>query len=185
MRGLWVKIWIEVAPISTPYSREGTNWPPPRTWAPTFITVKLVGFDGPTDRSPVTDTFTPASRALFEKKVLAHIASLDPDGSPNVSPVWVELDGEDIVINTALGRAKARNLANDSRVAVSLTDPDNPTDTISVRGTVVGFTTDGADAVIDRLSKKYTGIDPYPYRREGEVRVTVTIRPDRISRQLS
>lgn len=132
----------------------------------------------------MAETFTPASRALFEKRVLAHIASLDPDGSPNVSPVWVELDGEDIVINTALGRAKARNLANDSRVAVSLTDPDNPTDTISVRGTVVGFTTDGADEVIDRLSKKYTGIEPYPYRREGEVRVTVTIRPDRISRQL-
>ena len=133
----------------------------------------------------MAETFTPASRELFEKKVLAHVASLDPDGSPNVSPVWVELNGDDIIINTALGRAKARNLASDSRVAVSLTDPDRPSDTISVRGTVVGFTTDGADAVIDRLSKKYTGIEPYPYRREGEVRVTVTIRPDRISRQLS
>jgi PPOX class probable F420-dependent enzyme len=132
----------------------------------------------------VTDTFTPASRAVFEKKVLAHVASLDPDGAPNVSPVWVELDGDDIVINTALGRAKARNLANDSRVAVSLTDPDNPFATITVRGTVIVFTTDGADEVIDRLAKKYLDLDRYPGRREGEIRVTVKIRPDRISRQL-
>lgn len=129
------------------------------------------------------DTFTPASRAVFEKKVLAHVASLDPDGAPNVTPVWVELDGDDVVINTALGRAKARNLANDARVAISLTDPDDPQTTISIRGTVVVFTTDGADDVIDRLAKKYVGVDHYPYRQEGEVRVTVKIRPDRISRQ--
>jgi PPOX class probable F420-dependent enzyme len=131
----------------------------------------------------VTDTFTPTSRAIFEKNVLAHVASLDGDGAPNVSPVWVELDGDDIVINTALGRAKARNLANDSRVAISLTDPDDPSVTITVRGTVIVFTTDGADEVIDRFSKKYLNIDRYPNRREGEVRVTVKIRPDRISRQ--
>jgi PPOX class probable F420-dependent enzyme len=133
----------------------------------------------------VPDTFTPASRAVFAKPVLAHVASLDPDGSPNVSPVWVELDGDDIVINTALGRAKARNLASDARVAVSLTDPDDPLGNITVRGTVVTFTTDGADAVIDRLAKKYMGVDSYPFRREGEIRVTVKIHPDRISSQLA
>ena len=132
----------------------------------------------------VPDSFTPASRAVFDKKVLAHVASLDPDGSPNVSAVWVELDGDDIVINTALGRAKARNLANDARVAVSLTDPDDPYATITVRGTVVTFTTDGADEVIDRLAKKYLDADSYPFRQEGEVRVTVKIHPARISRQL-
>jgi PPOX class probable F420-dependent enzyme len=131
----------------------------------------------------VTDTFSPASRAIFEKQVLAHVASLDADGAPNVSPVWVMLDGDDIVINTALGRAKARNLASDSRVAVSLTDPDDPRVSITVRGTVETFTTDGADDVIDALAKKYTGLDSYPYRSKGEVRVTVKIRPDRISRQ--
>jgi PPOX class probable F420-dependent enzyme len=131
----------------------------------------------------VTDTFTSASRDIFAKNVLAHVASLDADGAPNVTPVWVELDGEDIVINTALGRAKARNLAADARVAVSLTDPDNPYVCIAIRGTVVGFTTQGADEVIDRLAKKYTGADTYQMRREGEVRVTVNIRPDRISMQ--
>lgn len=131
----------------------------------------------------MSDTFTPSARALFAKKTLAHVASLEPDGSPNVTPVWVELDGDDIIINTALGRAKARNLASDARVAVSLTDPDNPYDLIAVRGTVVGFTTEGADEVIDRLANKYLGLDSYPYRREGEIRVTVRIRPDRISSQ--
>ncbi len=129
------------------------------------------------------DTFTPASRAIFEKKVLAHVASLDTDGAPNVSPVWVGLDGDDIVINTALGRAKARNLANDSRVAVSLTDPDDPEVSITVRGNVVAFTTDGADDVIDAFAKKYTGADHFEKNYPGEIRVTVKIRPERISRQ--
>ena len=131
----------------------------------------------------MTDTFTSTSRTIFAKKVFAHVASLGPDGEPNVTPVWVELDGEDIVINTALGRAKARNLATDARVAVSLTDPDNPYQAIAVRGSVVGFTTDGADEVIDRLAKKYLDVDAYPNRREGEVRVTVRIHPDHISQQ--
>jgi PPOX class probable F420-dependent enzyme len=131
----------------------------------------------------VPDTFTPASRALFEKKVFAHVASLDPDGSPNVTPVWVGLDGDDIVINTALGRAKARNLANDARVAVSLTDPDDPEVSITVRGNVVVFTTDGADDVIDAFAKKYTGAEHYEKSDPGEIRVTVKIRPERISRQ--
>jgi PPOX class probable F420-dependent enzyme len=131
----------------------------------------------------MTDTFTPGARAIFAKNVLAHVASLDADGGPNVTPVWVELDDEDIVINTALGRAKARNLAADARVAVSLTDPDDPYVCVAVRGTVVAFTTEGADDGIDRLAKKYMNVDTYPMRREGEIRVTVKIRPDRISIQ--
>jgi hypothetical protein len=66
---------------------------------------------------------------------------------------------------------------------VSLCDPDDPQSAIAVRGTVVGFTTDGADDVIDRLAKKYLGVDSYPYRREGQIRVNVRIRPDRIAMQ--
>jgi PPOX class probable F420-dependent enzyme len=115
--------------------------------------------------------------------VLAHVATLGPDGAPQVTPVWVMLDGEDIIINTALGRAKARNLASDARVAVSLTDPDNLYAAIVVRGSVTGFTTEGADEVIDQLAKKYLDVDSYPMRREGEIRVTVRIHPDRISQQ--
>ena len=133
----------------------------------------------------MTDTFTPAARAIFAKRVLAHVASLEADGSPNVTPVWVELDGDDIVINTALGRAKARNLASDARVAVSLTDPDDMSEVIAVRGTVTTFTTEGADEVIDRFAKKYLGVDSFEGRRVGEIRVTVKITPDRIARQPS
>jgi PPOX class probable F420-dependent enzyme len=131
----------------------------------------------------MAESFTPAAQALIAKRVLAHIASLDADGGPNVSPVWVELDGEDLVINTALGRAKARNLATDARVAVSIVDPEDDHSIITLRGSVIVFTTIGADEVIDRLAKKYLGVDAYPNRREGEVRVTVKIHPDRISRQ--
>ncbi len=131
----------------------------------------------------MSDTFTDGARALIAKQVLAHVASLDADGSPNVTPVWVELDGDDLIINTALGRAKARNLASDARVAVSIVDPEDNQCVVALRGSVVGFTTVGADDVIDRLARKYTGEDSYPFRREGEVRVTVTIRPDRISMQ--
>ncbi len=131
----------------------------------------------------MSDSFSAASRDIFAKNVLAHVATLGPDGAPQVTPVWVMLDGDDIIINTALGRAKARNLASDARVAVSLTDPDNGYVAIVVRGTVVGFTTEGADDVIDQLAKKYLDVDSYPMRREGEVRVTVRIRPDRISQQ--
>ena len=129
------------------------------------------------------DTVSPASRAIFEKKVLAHVATLGPDGAPQVTPVWVMLDGDDIIINTALGRAKARNLASDARVAVSLTDPDDIYTAIVVRGSVTGFTTEGGDEVIDQLAKKYLDVDSYPMRREGEIRVTVRIHPDRISQQ--
>jgi PPOX class probable F420-dependent enzyme len=131
----------------------------------------------------MSEVLSANARAIFAKKVLAHVASLGPDGAPHVTPVWVELDGEFVVINTALGRAKARNLASDPRVAVSLTDPDDPYIAIALRGTVDTFTTDGADAVIDRLAKKYLGVDSYPFRREGEVRVTVKIRIDRIAQQ--
>ncbi len=131
----------------------------------------------------MTETFTDAARAIFAKRALAHVASLEPDGSPNVTPVWVELDGDDVIINTALGRAKARNLASDPRVAVSIVDPDDPYVVVALRGTVVTFTPAGADEVIDRLAKKYRAVDAYPFRSEGEVRVTVRIRPDRISVQ--
>jgi PPOX class probable F420-dependent enzyme len=129
------------------------------------------------------DSFTPAARELIAKKVLAHVASLDADGGPNVSPVWIELDGDELVINTALGRAKARNFASDARVAVSMVDPDDEDSIITLRGSVVGFTTIGAEEDVDRLAKKYLGVDSYPNRRVGQVRVTVRIQPDRISRQ--
>ena len=128
-------------------------------------------------------TFSDSARAIFAKQVLLHVATLGTEGEPHVTPVWCELDGDDIVINTALGRKKARNLATDARVGFSLTDPDDPYVCIAGRGTVVTFTTEGADEVINALAKKYLGVDTYPYGHEGEVRVTVRIRPDHVSVQ--
>ncbi len=131
----------------------------------------------------MADTFSDTARGILAKRVIAHVATLGTDGSPHVTPVWVLLEGDEIVINTALGRAKARDLANDSRVAISMTDPDDDYSVIALRGTVSAFTTDGADEVIDRMAKKYMGLDTYPHRQEGEVRVTVRIRVERIVRQ--
>jgi PPOX class probable F420-dependent enzyme len=131
----------------------------------------------------MTDTFSDTSRQLFAKCVIAHIASLGPNGEPNVTPVWVELDGDDILFNTVLGRAKARNLAADPRVAVSLTDPDDPEISVAIRGMVVSITTPGADGHDDRLNEKYNGPHSVKVRPQGQVRVIVRIRPDHIATQ--
>lgn len=133
----------------------------------------------------MSDTLTSAARALFATRALANVATVDEDGAPYVTPVWVDLDGDEIIINTALGRVKARHLATDPRVAIAVTDLDDPSAVIALRGTVTGFTTEGADAVIDRLARKYLGVDRFEGGRDGEIRVTVRIRPDRISMQPS
>jgi len=131
----------------------------------------------------MTESFNASTRLLFSKKAYAHVACNGPDGFPHVTPVWVELDGDDVLFNTALGRTKARNLANDPRVAVSLTDPDDPEISVAFRGSVIGFTTEGADEHDDRLSRKYLGDDAVKIRPEGQIRVTVRIRPDHIATQ--
>ena len=131
----------------------------------------------------MADVLSEKARALISRPVLASLATLNPDGSPQITPLWVDLDGDDVVFNTAQGRKKARNLERDSRVAVTVIDPDDPYNVVAFQGTVSNVTTDGADAHIDALAKKYLGVDTYPMRREGEVRVRVTVRTDRIAMQ--
>ena len=131
----------------------------------------------------MADVLSEKARALISRPVLASLATLNPDGSPQITPLWVDLDGDDVVFNTAQGRKKARNLERDSRVAVTVIDPDDPYNVVAFQGTVSDVTTDGADAHIDALAKKYLGVDTYPMRREGEVRVRVTVRTDRIAMQ--
>lgn len=114
---------------------------------------------------------------LFQKKVFAQLATLMPDGSPQVSPVWVEYDGHHILINSAKGRVKDKNMRRDPRVGLDLVDPENPYRHLSVRGRVVDITEQGADAHIDKLAKKYLGQDKYPYRSSGEIRVIYKIEP--------
>jgi PPOX class probable F420-dependent enzyme len=115
---------------------------------------------------------------LFKKKALGHLATLMPDGSPQVTPVWIDFDGQHVLFNTAEKRQKDRNLQRDGRVAVSIVDPDNPFRYLEVRGKVVDRTLQGADAHIDALAKKYTGSDKYEFRQPGEVRVIFKILPE-------
>jgi PPOX class probable F420-dependent enzyme len=118
---------------------------------------------------------------LFQKKAFANLATLMPDGRPQVTPVWCDLDGSNIRINTAKGRVKDKNMRRNKNVALSIYDPDNPYRHLAVQGEVVEITEQGADAHIDALAKKYLGKDKYPFRQPGEVRVMYKIRPDRVS----
>jgi PPOX class probable F420-dependent enzyme len=127
------------------------------------------------------DTFSDKARQLVARPVLASLTTLNADGSPQITPLWVEMDGDDLLFNTAEGRIKARNLHRDPRVAVSVIDPDDPYNVVAVQGKVVDITTDGADAHIDSLAKKYLGVDTYPMRQEGEVRIKVRVHPERVA----
>jgi PPOX class probable F420-dependent enzyme len=118
---------------------------------------------------------------LFTKVAFANLATLMPDGSPQVTPVWVDYDGAYVHVNSAKGRVKDKNMRRDKRVALSIQDPDNPYRYLAVRGEVAEITENGADAHIDALAKKYLGKERYPFRTPGEVRVIYKIRPDKVS----
>ncbi|MEU1885316.1 PPOX class F420-dependent oxidoreductase [Micromonospora sp. WMMD987] len=121
---------------------------------------------------------TDEDKALLSEPQLAHVATIEADGTPHVTPVWVDVDGEHILFNTALGRQKYLNIARNPVVAVSVVDRADDFRTLWVRGTAE-FVTEGADAHIDRLAKKYLGQDTYPFRRPGEERVIVRVTPTR------
>ncbi|HZS04491.1 MAG TPA: PPOX class F420-dependent oxidoreductase [Blastocatellia bacterium] len=115
---------------------------------------------------------------LFEKKAFAHLGTLMPDGLPQVTPVWCDYDGQHVIVNSARGRQKDRNMRRDPRVSVEISDPDNPYRYLEIRGRVVEITEEGADEHIDKMAKKYLGQDKYPYRQPGEVRVIYKIKPE-------
>ena len=114
---------------------------------------------------------------LFQKRAFANLVTLMPDGSPQVTPVWCDYDGDLVVINTAKGRQKDRNMRRDPRVALSLLDPENPCRYLEVRGTVEEITEEGALDHIDKMAKKYLNRDKYPFAQAGEVRVLYKIKP--------
>jgi PPOX class probable F420-dependent enzyme len=118
---------------------------------------------------------------LFKKKAFANLVTLMPSGQPQVTPVWVDFDGRYVVINTAEGRQKDKNLQRDRRVALSIMDPDNPYRYLEVRGHVAERTRNGADQHIDAMAKKYLDKDKYPFRQPNEVRVLYRIEPDHIT----
>ncbi|HBV93377.1 MAG: PPOX class F420-dependent oxidoreductase [Candidatus Dormibacteria bacterium] len=132
--------------------------------------------------SPSHPRLTEDQVALLREKVLAHVATIMPDGSPQVTPVWVDTDGEAVLFNTAKGRLKHRNLSRDPRVAISITDRNDDYRTVVIRGRAE-LIDESADELIDRLAKKYRGLDRYPFRQPGEERVTVRVLPETIHRR--
>jgi PPOX class probable F420-dependent enzyme len=114
---------------------------------------------------------------LQEKKALANLATVMPDGSPQVTPVWFDYAGGLVRVNSAKGRVKSRNMTEGAPVALAIVDPENPYRYIQIRGRVARVTEQGASEHIDSLSKKYLGKDKYPFAQPGEVRMTFEIEP--------
>jgi len=115
-----------------------------------------------------------------EKRAFAYLATTMADGSPQVTPVWFNTGGEHILINTAQGRIKDRNMRARPQVALCIADPGNSYRYLQIRGQVVEFTSEGADAHIDALAGKYTGTYKYTFGKTGEKRVTYKILPEKV-----
>lgn len=118
---------------------------------------------------------------LFDKKAFANLATVMPDGTPQVTPVWVDYDGSHVLVNSARGRQKDKNMERNPAVSLSIMDPDNPYRYLEVRGRVAEITEEGAEEHIDKMAKKYMGLDKYPLRQPGERRVLYKIKPERTS----
>jgi PPOX class probable F420-dependent enzyme len=118
---------------------------------------------------------------LLDKPAFGSLGTLMPDGSPQVTPVWVDFDGKHVRINSAKGRVKDKNIRRDPRVSISLQDPANPYRYLEIRGKVVDITETGADDHINKLSQKYLGKPVYPFRQPNEVRVLYKIEPQKVS----
>jgi PPOX class probable F420-dependent enzyme len=131
----------------------------------------------------MSQVLTERAKELLREPVLAHIATIDKKGRPNLSPVWVDVDGDDVLFNTAEGRVKSENLRSNPNVAVSVVDPHDPYRVVALRGLVTEITHDGADEHIDFLAKKYLGVEQFQGRTEGQQRVKIRIRPEWIAMQ--
>ncbi len=119
-------------------------------------------------------------KVLFERPIVAVLATVMPDGRPQVNPVWCDYDGTFVRVNSAQGRQKDKNMKRRKFATILVVDPNNPFFWVEVRGRVAEISTTDADAHIDSLSKKYLGQDTYPYRVSNEVRVIYKILPERV-----
>jgi PPOX class probable F420-dependent enzyme len=127
---------------------------------------------------------TDAQKALVDKRIFATVTTLNRDGSPQSTPVWIDHDGTNLRFNTTRGRLKERNLRRDPRLSVVLVDPDDPYQGVLVVRGRAQLTEEGADDHIDRLAQKYLGQERYPWRQPGDVGVTVTVLADQIGGNL-
>jgi PPOX class probable F420-dependent enzyme len=118
-------------------------------------------------------------KKILEDKAYGHVITFDESGKPQVTMVWVDVDGDDVVFNTAEGRLKPKNLRRDPRVIVSVQDRNDPQSYMVFHGKAT-VSEAGADAHIDKLAKRFLGAEKYPFRRPGEKRLIVRVKPDRI-----
>jgi PPOX class probable F420-dependent enzyme len=134
---------------------------------------------------PKADALSAGGVKLLQEPQLAHFVTLMEDGSPQPTPVWVDVedDGGYVLINTAKGRLKTGNIERNPKVAVSVVDKANDWRYVIVRGTVEEQREEGADAHIDKMAKKYIGQDVYPYRNPAETRVVLRIKPHHVLEQ--
>jgi PPOX class probable F420-dependent enzyme len=117
---------------------------------------------------------------LFEEPNLVFIATIMKDGSPQVSPVWADYEDDHVLVNTAEGRIKHKNVLRDSRVAISVVDQKNPLNMTTIRGKVTEIKPDYDYVHANKLTKKYMGKDKYPFRQPGEKRIILKILPERV-----
>jgi len=117
---------------------------------------------------------------LLTGKNFAFVATLMKDGSPQITPTWIDFDGKSILINTAEGRVKQKNVSRDPHVAISIVDTNNPYNMVTIRGKVIEQTSNGADDHIDKLAKRYLGLDKYPFRSQNEKRVLLKVQPEKV-----
>jgi PPOX class probable F420-dependent enzyme len=133
------------------------------------------------EREKENNLDNPSIRSPSEKKNFAFVATSMKDGSPQITPTWVDVEDNLILINTALGRLKQKNLNRDPRIAVSVADNNNPYEMVTVRGEVIEQVTgEAAEVHIDKLAKKYIDKDKYPGRSQGERRVLLKIKPTKV-----
>ena len=123
---------------------------------------------------------TPSLERLLKEASYGQLATLMPDGAPQITQVWLDTDGRHILVNTVASHQKVKNVRRDSRVAINVHDPTQPYRIANIRGKVVEVTLVGADQHIDSLAKKYLGVDQYPFRRDGQQRIVLKIEPERI-----
>ena len=132
-------------------------------------------------KEPNQVTLPDRLKEILDGDEFAHLTTVDSDGWPQASAMWIMRDGENIVFNTAEGRRKWRNLKRDPRVAISISDPEQPYRNFSIQGRVVEMRTADGVEVIDALAKKYTGAEKYQWLTPGMVRVTIIVEPTRIA----
>lgn len=129
----------------------------------------------------MTKKLSPQEVELLREPQIANVATVMADGTPQVTPVWIDTDGENVYFNTARHRVKFRNLERNPKVAISVVDRNDPYRLVVLRGTAE-LTDQDADAHIDKLAKKYLGADTYPWRKADEERVVIKVTPEQITR---